>query len=94
MSYSVLPFGSSRYGTAIVDGVRKTQFRSNLSRTDMANIAGQAIAGATSEDAGDGKFKAESYVISTNSKIRVIYYNKKIENTTYKVVITMYPIYW
>lgn len=80
-------------GTAIVDGERKSQFQDNLSRSSMASVAGQAIAGGTIEYAGDGKYKAESYVISANAKVRVIFHYKVIDKDTYKNVITMFPVY-
>ena len=75
-----------------VDGVSKSQFSSYNDRANMATVAGQVIANATPVKLSNGNYRAEFFNIMMNQYVRVLYYKKVENNTTYKIVITMYPI--
>lgn len=75
-----------------VDGVYKSQFSREFSRSEMAEIASGVIAIGTTVRQTDGKYRSEGFDISLNRKVRVVYYEEVYYGTTYKVVVTMFPL--
>ncbi|MBU5250944.1 hypothetical protein KQI46_03200 [Lysinibacillus capsici] len=77
--------------SAVVDGIKKSQFSQQLAMVPLVNVAGNVVANGVKTKLKNGNMKAEAYDSTLKQHVRVIYYVEQTPDGPSQYVVSMYP---